>query len=351
MTPHTERASSLEYEVSLFSRHLLPQEVQNVRDADGHVLTHINERGYRGRSFAVPKPPGVIRFVVLGGSAAYDMHAAEGHDWPHLVEASLRQAGHDNVEVINAGTPGHASWDALGRLYAEIWMFQPDYVLVYEEWNDIKYFPWLTPSRSLQRGFRPAPRSDAGNGLMVENPFIYYTGPFDRLLCHSQLYTRLRRRFWWWRLGEIGLEGLLKGPADTSSEGYPDTYEPWGPRQYELNLRLIADAARDVGATPVFLTQARLISDSNTEAERKKICLDYVKLSYTGLSRAFADCDQALRRVAEAKGAELIDLSRELSGRPELFTDQVHTTPAGSEAIARAVSEHLEHLLGTRARR
>ena len=47
--------------------------------------------------------------------------------------------GH-HVEVINAGIPGHTSGDSLGRLYTEIWQWKPDYVIMYEAWNDIKYF-------------------------------------------------------------------------------------------------------------------------------------------------------------------------------------------------------------------
>lgn len=352
MTPDTERAASLEYEVSLFARHVLPQKPQTTRSSDGTVQYDINALGYRGRSFAVPKPKGVIRIIVLGGSAAFDMNATEGQDWPHLVEEHLRQAGHDHVEVINAGTPGHATWDVLGRLYSEIWMLQPDYVLVYEEWNDIKDFGWLSPSRSLLRGFRPPPGQPTRDGVMVENPFIYYSGPVDRLLCHSQLYTRLRRRYWWWRLGQIGLEGLVTGPSESmgTEDKYPDTYEPWGPRQYQLNLRLIAAAARDVGATPIFLTQARLVTGSNDEGERKRIRFDYVKLSYEGLVRAFADCDRAIHDAAASEGVSVLDVSRALGGRSEFFTDHVHTSPAGSRAIAGTVGDFLvERLSGTSA--
>ena len=92
-TPDTERAASLEYEVTLFSRHAFPQMVQSMREREGTGAACINERGYRGQTFAVPKPKGTIRIVFLGGSAVFDTHAPEGRDWPHLVEEELHTRG------------------------------------------------------------------------------------------------------------------------------------------------------------------------------------------------------------------------------------------------------------------
>lgn len=207
-TPDTWRRDSLEYEATIFARHTFPKMRQTMRERKGTGNAKINNKGYRGRDFQVPKPEKKIRMIFLGGSAAFDSHAPEGKDWPHLVENGLRESGYKEVECINASVPGHASWDSLGRLYSEIWMFEPDYIFVYHAWNDIKYFKWLKPDQSLLRGYRPG--SVVNKDLMVGNPFMYYTGHIDRLLCISQLYVRLRWRYWSWRLGLIGPEGLIR---------------------------------------------------------------------------------------------------------------------------------------------
>lgn len=348
-TPDTLRARSLEYETTLFSRHAFPQMVQSKRD--GTVATVINSRGYRGREFKVPKPEGLIRTVVLGGSAAFDIHASESRDWPHLVEEGLRERGYTNVEIINAATPGHATWDSLGRLYSEIWMFEPDYVIVYHAWNDIKDFKGLSPDNSLLRKHCPAGEFAGYQDRLVGNPLIYYTGPTDRLLCYSQLYVRLRSLYWKWRLGEVGLEGALRRTGDDRRiaesehiDTYSDTYTGWGVRQYKLNLSLIADAARNIGATPIFLTQARLVTEMNTEAERERIVYHLVQLSHQELVQAFAETDEAIFDVAEMEGVKVLDLSS-LNGRSDLFQDHVHTSSKGSEAIAQAVADFLVEVL------
>jgi lysophospholipase L1-like esterase len=343
-SPDSLRARSLEYEPTLFARHAFPQEVQQKSVVRGQSL-RIDERGYRGHGFAVPKPEETRRIVVLGGSAAFDAGQSIGRDWPHLVEARLRALGHPEVEVVSAATPGYASWDSLGRLYAEAWMFQPDYVVVYHSWNDIKYFRWLTPGKSLFRGFRPEPVW--GNPLRFANPFLYYQNGLDRFLAHSQVYLRVRSAYWWRRLGPIRSEGLVPEivAAGENASAVQTSYGDWGPRQFELNLRLIADASRDIGAVPVFLTQARLASSVNTAKERAKIDIDYVGLSHEELVRAFDDCDAVISKAARAEEAPLLDVSRLLTGRDELFLDHVHLTPAGSEAVAELVTGFLVQLL------
>ena len=210
--PLVQRGRSLEYEATLFARSAFPQMVQRKHATPGGYV-EINSRGYRGPEFAVPKPADVTRILMLGGSALFDMYAKEGSDWPRLTERYLRQRGYPRVEIINGGTPGNDTADVLGRFYAEIWAFQPDYVLVYESWNDIKYFSKVSAERTLLRLKRAQTAGGGDDGHLVQNPFIYYSGPIDRFLSHSQLYARLRDRFIEWRLGRPPLRGGRVQPA------------------------------------------------------------------------------------------------------------------------------------------
>jgi hypothetical protein len=349
--PHIDldvmRKNSLEYEPTLFSRHAFPRQVQVKGE---HEEDTISERGYRGPSFQVPKPIGTVRIVMLGGSSTYDPHAMAGEDWPHRVERKLREMGFLQVEVINAGTPGHASWDSLGRLYAEIWMFQPDFIVVCHGWNNITYFRWLDPEKPLLRAYRPASALPGGQTLLVDNPFMYYRGVVDRFLSHSQLYAHLRWRFWEWRSGLLGDEGFLPlgGRTVRMPSRYADTadtYSKWGPRQFELNLRLLVSAARDIGATPVLLTQPRLLSPPPDQAREKRLPLGSVGLTAPALGRAFVDVDRVVNQVGREKEVAVLDLARVFSERPELFVRHVHLSAAGSDAVATGVAEFLAPMI------
>src|SRR5262245_64979309 len=140
----------LEYVPSVFARHALAAR-EKVVTADG-LNIHINEHGYRGRRFSAAKPTGTVRVMVYGGSSVFDADSPEPDDWPHRAERLLRESGYHGVEVINAGIPGHASFDAVGRLFAEGHTFAPDYVVLYSGWNDIKQFG---TSESLLRSLAP----------------------------------------------------------------------------------------------------------------------------------------------------------------------------------------------------
>lgn len=332
-TPETVRRNSLEYMGSIFARHRLePNQTVRVeeprRDASSAEGTarvfRIGRRGYRGKEFALPKPPGLRRIVIFGGSAVFDIHATEGRDWPHLVEERIRSKGHAEVEVINAGIPGHATFDALGRLYSQVWTYEPDYVAIYEAWNDMKYIDDVGFETPLIDQFTPYnPQTD---------PFRNFLGPVDRFLGHSQLYVRLRKRYFRWKLNP-GEEG--KRPAEEPIRPGSSL----GLRQYRLNLELFVDAARDIGATPVLLTEATLVSATNTEEDKKHIRYDYQGMNHEQLIKAFKDCNDVVRLVAREKEAPLVDLDRMLTGRRELFEDHVHTTAQGSAALGNAVGD------------
>lgn len=335
-TPDTIRENSLQYLPTIFARHRLAPEqrlavdeawgLRAGQEGTGRTIV-INRRGYRGEDFTPVKAPGSCRVVVVGGSAVFDIGADAGEDWPHLLEGELRRAGHDEVEVINAGVPGHASFDALGRLYSELWTFEPDFLLLYTAWNDVKYFTHLSRDAPLLTLYTPHDeRAD---------PFRYYRGPVDRFLAHSQLYVKLRNQYYVWKVG-VGSEGRME-PASPA-----DSYDPLALRQYRLNLELFVDAARNVGAVPVLMTQATLIGADTAEEDRERIAYGYQGLTHRALVRALDDCHRTVREVAAAKGVPVIDTAARLAGRSELFADHVHTTAEGSRTLARTVAELLE---------
>lgn len=296
--------------------------------AVGTKTYFINEHGTRGASFQLPKPPGVQRIVILGGSTVFDLNADEGADWPHLVEKFLKEKGH-HVEVINAGIPGHTSSDALGRLSTEIWQWKPDYVIMYEAWNDIKYFNQLSYDHPLIRLVKP--------GNPGADPFKNYQGTLDYLLSYSQLYMRIRTKYFAWK-HPVSMEGRF-------NEERKDDVGDLGLAQFRLNMETFIDVSRNIHAIPILLTQATLVSPTNTAEDRTRIVYGYVGLSHEGVVRAYEKCRQVILNTARGKNADALDLMPLFQGRSEVFHDHDHTTPYGSEQVARRVSDFLDPLL------
>lgn len=344
-TPDTLRRRSLQYIPSIFSRNLLkPMQMveadsstaRSAKEKDGgpHKGYFINTAGYRGPDFAITKPKGITRIVIVGGSSAFDVNSKdsndrEGTDWPHFAERLLKKKGFENIELINAGIPGHASFDSLGRLYSQLWIYEPDYVLLYNSWNDIKYFRKLTPENPLISLIEPDEKP---------NPFLEYQGWWDRLLSHSQLYVKFRNQYYGWKF-PVDREGVI-------AEGeYQDAFSSYAVRQYRLNVELFADACRNIGATPIFLTEATLVSPNNSAEERKLIGYHYQLLTHSALVKALEETYQVIRSIGQEKQVAVLDITKEFNGHRELFTDHVHLTARGSEQLAKRVAEFMVSFL------
>lgn len=341
-TPDTVRTNSLQYQPTIFARHLLlPNQSPQLYRAWGDDAAtfsgpreyRIGDSGYRGNSFPIPKPPNTQRIVVFGGSAVFDPNSDEGSDWPSLTEKILKRSGWGNLEIINAGVPGHATFDSLGRLYSQVWLYEPDYVLLYNAWNDIKYINRVSTSSPLSSVFSPYdPESD---------PFRSYRGFLDRFLCRLQLYVKLRNRYLLWKY-RPGPEGSRLIASHSQQD------RAFGMRQYRLNIELFVDAARNIGAVPLLLTQATLVSRDNDESARARIEYGYQGMTaedHGKLVKAFKECNDIVRHVALSKGVSLLDLDQKLSGRPELFADHIHLTETGSKEISRVLAGFLAEKL------
>ena len=336
ITPEILRNRSVQYEPVIFARHAFKREARLVNNPFGRkkkLVWEINENGYRGRNFEAKKPDGIIRIIIYGGSAAFDIMSTKGEDWPHRVEGKLRESGFSNVEVINAGIPGHTALESVGRLFTEGYAFEPDYVLIYNAWNDIKYFN--SPKTAL-RSLR--------SSLYDFDPRIQYTNFLDRWLCEgSQLYTVLRRLYYK-NIMKIEREGKRKAAGTQHSI---ETLKPGGFQQYQLAMEVFVDLARNIGAEPILLTQARLVHDTNnlTPQQQKRIDYHYVGLNHDALVETFDQLDNIVRKVVTEKGAMLIDASAYLSGKDWAFDDHVHLVPKGSVALAQFVADHLQSIL------
>jgi hypothetical protein len=330
VTPEIIKNRSLRYSPALFARNVFPQkEARTYADWAGTTINYyINDHGYRGHAFSVTKPPGVIRIIIYGGSAVFDPYQTEGRDWPHRVETILKQNGFPQVEVINAGIPNHASFDCFGRLFAEGHLLNPDYLIFSNAWNDIKTFRSHPP---LIRRYNPYNNQ--------EDPPLNYQNGSDRLMYeHSQLYVRFRDRYYNWKLA-IGPEGSIP-----QSEYLSDFSRP-ALRQYRINQEIFVDLARDIGAVPVLMTEARLASESNTERQKSRIHYEYVRFTPQGLLRSYEAVEETVRQVSSEKGVALVDAAKDMEGKDEFFVDHVHLTEMGSEELARITAQNLAELI------
>jgi lysophospholipase L1-like esterase len=287
------------------------------RLADGGVCT-VNSAGYRGPEFAIPKPAGIFRIVAMGGSSTFSYETDDAGIWTRLLEEKLRARFGAFIEVVNAGVPGYSAFHSKINYLYRIRELEPDAVLVYHTWNDMKFFRRIEEGEALREApFQPRPIRD--------------------FLRRFQLAWRARSLFY---RSEGGLppreEGWLEaGPTEgvvIPEGGRAHRFE----RSHYDDLALLASSD---GVLPIFVSEAGLLADSNLEDPevRRRVYTEYQGLDYPEILRQWKAIGAIQRGAAERRGGLFVDAYAAVPHRTQNFHDHVHLTPAGNQAVAAAI--------------
>jgi lysophospholipase L1-like esterase len=96
----------------------------------GHPAAR-NRYGFRDRDFAVPKPNGVFRIMVLGDSFTWEVGLSAEQRYTDLLEEILREARPElRAEVLNFGMPGIGTVHEMALLHVYQDVVDPDLIAV-----------------------------------------------------------------------------------------------------------------------------------------------------------------------------------------------------------------------------
>lgn len=177
------------------------------------VPVRVNALGFRDtRDYALDKPPGTFRILVLGDSVTFGHGALSDTTYPYLLEQELSRWRPDvNWQVWNLGVPGYATSQELKYLLDVGPRYQPDLVVVGFYENDLAGNTSLSPPSWSRRAASAAQR-------VMQRWFYSY-----------ELYKKVALTLHW-RLFSGGVdrgriealaadEALLAAPADAA--GHP----------------------------------------------------------------------------------------------------------------------------------
>lgn len=310
---------------------LIPQLMQ----VEGGTL-EVNDRGFRGPPLSADKPEGRVRMVFLGGSQMFAFRS----NWPALVERELRDRGYD-VEIINAGAPGLTTVDSAYQVLTDLWTLDPDLLFLCQAWNDTKYFRRLGRDEPY-RGKPPA------EPMIWSRDVRLFPAGIDAVLVRSAVYRIMR-----WRLLDriVSEEGIDVRRSYGMPRGAPaGSFGPWGPRQYAMNLAVIAAAAKQAGAELVLCRQAWLRRGAGASGmDAEFYARRNVGMTGAAVERAIEACNERAAGLAAERGLRIIDMDGPLGGRPANFWDAIHFSEVGGRAAGLLVADHLERWLRERA--
>ncbi|HKY32455.1 MAG TPA: tetratricopeptide repeat protein [Candidatus Polarisedimenticolia bacterium] len=370
--------------------------------ASGQFLTspRAARHSFNHQQFAARKPQGGLRIFVLGGSSAYGFPWGAEAAFAAALERALR-ATHPGraVEVINAAGMSYGS-HRLGLVAEEVLEHEPDALIVYEAHNEFV-------EEALRRRLEAARRPPAPVRALLHRSRLYSAmavllgrGPGEAgardgggatagellgldVARESAAGATLARKREAEQALERNLAGLVRQAAGRGTRvvlcTVASNQKDWPPNQSLFEQGTPASARKEAldrlaraGRLPRRSTAAAARMALLEEAER--IAPEYAEIPFR-LGRAFeelgwwddaraayrraADRDaqparalssfnQVIRRVAQAGGADLVDVERLFEQEAprglvgfELIEDYVHPTPSGHRLIARALWELL----------
>lgn len=268
----------------------------------------INAVGLRGAEVTPDKPPGTRRVVLLGGSAAFGYFVSDEDCAAARVQQRLRERGLA-VEVLNGAVPSYDLRQILVRYQERIRPLQPDVVVLYLGWNDLR-------QASSEEEPDPGPPRPAG---------------WERLLAQSSLYGLVRYRL------------FPPSPQFVPSVSAPVTLTDAGKRRFEDRLERLAGLAAQTPARLVVCSQAmaahpeapeNLRRELGAGPERQQRLIEWGRYLH-----------ETLRQFAQRHAAPFVDAYAEIPPTDEYLGDAIHLTPAGEERLAALLEAALAPIL------
>ncbi len=142
-----------EYDPQLGWRHVPNRTIKHVQ-REYTVTESFNSRGVRGPEYALDKPPGVYRIVVIGDSFAEGFSVEFEEVFTEILKQRLNDQLNQRFEVINLGVAGYSTDQELLLFQTEGKRYSPDLTILILYDNDV-WFTGQAYYSMMGRGNKP----------------------------------------------------------------------------------------------------------------------------------------------------------------------------------------------------
>jgi len=306
-------------------------------DYDNGARATVNTMGFRGPGVAVPKPPGTLRIVLLGGSSTFGW-GVDDHETidSYMREALLERYPDRTIEVVNLAFDGYDSYQLYERFRSDGLALEPDVVIVNSGVNDVRN-AWY---RDIRDGDRRT---------------MLYLGTLDQLRFELErggptIWSRIKHWFHVARVpGWVHQQVRLAGSRSVAQDLQPAAYH-WDALDYfERNVqRLLVLAADSANAIVLFSTPPSSLHPGD----------EHPLVSYwLHDARSTQEYRDSLSVRGQAVVAEEAGKGRVAAYVPHeelpraFFLDDAHLTPEGNRRMAEDFVAALEPWIERRGRR
>jgi lysophospholipase L1-like esterase len=267
----------------------------------------------------IPKPEGVFRILLLGGSTTRGK-GARGYAAP-LEEMLLSKHPKRKIEVVNAGKQFYNSQHSIMQYLFYLKDMDPDMIILFHGMND------LLPSFTMPPWSSSPFRKDYGHFTGILNLIRPYPKTFEKFL-YGFFYADLRK-------------STLK---PVSFSDFRSLYS------FRRNLETLIEITKCKGIHLILSNQAHYFSNKN---ETNIHYLGYPQW-FSVDSEHYADevswykgmdlFNRTTKETAEKYSIPFVDQVSAFKGKKELFRDVMHMTHEGTELKARLFFEKISEL-------
>ena len=270
----------------------------------------VNELGFLGPLPAKPGATDAARIVVLGDSTV-----AGEHSWAMRLPQAARQRWGRDIQVAQAAVPGWSLREVAMAVETLVPRYEPDAVIVHAGVNDL--------GAAMVAGFRP------DYGHWRQPTFGQKRSAYRLIKRRRQLFGVSRLAAWLARAtGQPmptppRLDALANRPEGQPIDG---NFGPEFAAAIAAHLERIAAVCERHGVACVWTTQPICATHG--------VALDPSQTVQRGMA-------MVTKVIRAAQAAAFVDMAAALDERCALFTDIVHTNPAGDAAKADLAVEAL----------
>jgi len=283
-----------------------------------------NSLGFRGEEIRAPKPEGIFRIAMIGGSTTYSQLVRDyRQSWPFMTGEYLKKACQtDKIEVVNAGIGGYDSFQTLLNFELRVLDLDIDMVVLHHAVNDVH--ARLVP-----------PELYKGDNSGRRRPWQSDIEPwFMKLVTVRFVMTVLTGQSFAPSIGfhfdnKRSTPGVIPEEFNERLGGTPaETLKKNSPRYFARNIDFIVGLAKSMNVQPVLSTWP-----STNEYD------DY--LSTPHYRAAVAENNQVMSNAASKHKVMLLDQIHGMPTSKEYWADNRHVTALGADRKAQITSQQL----------
>jgi lysophospholipase L1-like esterase len=296
-----------------------------------------NGMRYRGPEVTIPKPEGVTRIVLLGGSTTRGYGVANDETIDAYMRSQLAERYPDRrFEVVNLALGGYDAYQVFERMRTDGLRMEPDIVIINSGINDVRNarfadleIPGPDPRTLIWEDHLRRAREDARRG-----------GP--------SLWTRAKHYSFFLRTPGFVRELIRdreRVEAKQTIRPLPSAID-----YFEANIARTAALARDLGAPILYATPASRLANYPPDATSSLSYWIVDAATTEDYRRKLARRLERLARSQAARGEPVAYVAPSFPDDHFLEDDDCHLSPLGNRAAARIFVDALTPWLQSEGR-